>query len=77
MHKITDIKYLNNYQIKLKFDDSKEGYIDLAQYLWGEMFEPLKDLKYFKKLFIDKDTGTVTWPNGADIAPETLYDGVK
>ena len=39
------------------------------------MFEPLKDREYFRRFFLDG--GTVAWPDGADIAPETLYDMAK
>jgi len=37
------------------------------------VFEPLRDSAYFARLKADPEAGTVVWPNGADIAPETLY----
>jgi hypothetical protein len=37
------------------------------------MFEPLKDKKLFDQATVDAELETVTWPNGADIAPEFLY----
>jgi hypothetical protein len=46
--------------------------VDFEPWLAGPVFEPLKQPTYFKKFFIDG--GTVAWPNGADIAPETLYE---
>jgi len=39
------------------------------------VFEPLRDQAFFERSFIAG--GTVTWPNGADIAPETLYERAK
>ena len=46
--------------------------VDFSGWLRGPVFEPLRDLEYFQRFFVDG--GTVAWPNGADIAPETLYE---
>ena len=51
-----------------------EGDIDLEKELWGEVFEPLKDLTVFKTFQINAELNTIVWPNGADFAPEYLYE---
>jgi hypothetical protein len=67
--------YEGGFRIHLRFSDNVEGTLDLESWLDGPIFEPLKDRVYFQRFFIDG--GTVVWPNGADIAPETLYEAVK
>jgi hypothetical protein len=57
------------------FDDGIAGTIDFSDWLTGPVFQPLKDREYFSRFSVEG--GTVTWPNGADIAPETLYERVK
>ena len=48
--------------------------IDLEPYLWGPVFEPIRaDYKTFLDIAVDPRAGTVSWPNGADISPCTLY----
>ena len=64
--------YRGDYRIELVFQDGVQAVVDFAQWLDGPVFEPLRDREYFKRFFIDG--GTVAWPNGADIAPETLYE---
>jgi len=68
-------EYRGGHRIHLLFNDGMESTIDFLQWLEGPVFEPLKDPKYFQQFFLDG--GTVTWPNGADVAPETLYDRAK
>src|SRR5438552_3516375 len=58
-------------KIHLTFNDGLENTVDFAQWLDGPVFEPLKDRAYFQRFFLDG--GTVAWPNGADVAPETLH----
>jgi hypothetical protein len=59
------------FRLRVVFNDGTENTIDFAQWLEGPMFEALKAPEFFARYFIDG--GTVVWPNGADIAPETLY----
>jgi hypothetical protein len=68
-------EYRDGFRIHLTFNDSSEATLDFRQWLDGPVFEPLKDASYFRRFFIDG--GTVVWPNGADIAPETLYNAVQ
>ena len=72
---VTRAEYRGEYKIRLCFHDGVEKTIDFAQWLEGPIFEPLKDTGYFQRFFLDG--GTVSWPNGADIAPETLYEQAK
>ena len=64
-------EYRGGYRIWLVFNDGVQGTVDFSDWLTGPVFEPLKDAAYFERFFLDG--GTVAWPNGADIAPETLY----
>jgi hypothetical protein len=65
-------KYDAAFRIRLTFNDGLEASVDFRPWLSGPVFEPLKQVAYFRKFFVDG--GTVAWPNGADIAPESLYD---
>ena len=69
---VVQAEYRGGYRIHLFFNDSSEKTVDFREWLESPVFEPLKDPNYFKRFFVDG--GTVVWPNGADIAPETLYD---
>jgi hypothetical protein len=75
--RLIDASYVGGYKIHLKYADGVEGTIDLEDELWGEVFEPLRDLNQFKAFRLDSELDTLVWPTGADLAPEFLYASVS
>lgn len=73
--KVTEAKYIADYKVHLTFNNKKSGQINLEKHLDGEIFEPLKNIEYFKTFKIQGDT--LAWDNGADFAPEFLHDLLK
>lgn len=71
---IKHAKYLRDYQIQLKFSDGTELEVDLQNHLKGEIFEPLKNVSKFKQFRLHPELETIVWENGADLAPEFLYE---
>ena len=71
--RLSAMKYIAEYRLWLQFEDGCQGEIDLQPELWGEVFEPLRDVAYFKTVQLDKELNTICWGNGADFAPEFLY----
>ena len=71
---VTEARYERDYIVYLKFNDGAEGFVDLAEELYGEMFEPLKDMGLFRSVRLDPELRTIAWANGADFAPEFLHD---
>ncbi len=67
-------EYRGDYKIWLEFSDGASGVADLKDHLWGPVFEPLKDVDAFRKFALSDVFRTIVWENGADIAPEALYD---
>jgi hypothetical protein len=68
---VVKAEYRGGHRIRLTFNDGSEKTVDFRPWLNGPVFEPLKDERYFQRFFLEG--GTVGWPNGADIAPETLH----
>lgn len=74
MHFVTRASYATAHKLFVTFDDGVEKLVDLGPYLEGEIFEPLKDLAYFKRFTVNPDIDTVVWENGADFSPDFLYE---
>jgi hypothetical protein len=68
---------LDGYRLHIRFEDGTEGVVDLSKHLsFRGVFEPLKDLSYFREVRVDPSLGTVVWPNGADLDPDVLFSEV-
>ena len=76
LNDVTSIEYRQGYTYRITFDDGMSGDVDFTEYLsLGPIFVPLRELSYFRQARIEG--GTTAWPNGADVAPETLYERVE
>jgi hypothetical protein len=77
LHDVVGVEVGGEYRLRLTFDDGTVGEVDFAGRKWRGVFEPLQDPEYFARVAVDADSGTVTWPNGADMAPEPLYEQAR
>ena len=74
MIRITEVEPLDGFSLQLRFNDGAERVVDLADELWGPVFEPLKaDPALFRQVRVDEEMGTIVWPNGADMDPDVLH----
>lgn len=75
---ITEVRHLGGHRLLLRFEDGVQGEVDLASRIsFDGVFRPLRDVQYFAKVSVNRDIGTVVWPNGADLDPDVLYSLVK
>ena len=69
---VTDVEYLDDYTLRLRFNTGVEGIVNLESELYGAIFEPLRDTALFRQVRLT--SRTIEWPNGADFAPEFLLE---
>jgi hypothetical protein len=77
MADVINVRYVRDYTVWLEFDDGAQGEVDISRSFKGPVFEPLRNIEYFKQVRVNADLGTIVWPNGADVAPETLYERLQ
>lgn len=70
--RVRAVEHLDNYRVRVKFEDETQKELDLKSYLRGPIFESIRDnLSVFRSMKVNE--GTITWDNGADIDPDVLY----
>jgi len=74
MHYILDAIYHNEYKLRIRFENNEVRMVDFSEHLDGPIFEPLKDLGYFRLFKVNRDIDTIVWPNNADFSPDFLYE---
>ena len=74
---VIEARHVAGHTISIRFNDGAQGEVDLSGELYGEVFEPLKDVAYFASFRVHPELRTVVWPNGADFAPEFLRASLR
>jgi len=74
MHVVKNVTYVSGYKLLVTFEDGFVKLVDMEPYLDGEIFEPLKDIDYFKTVRVNPDINTIVWDNDADVSPDFLYE---
>ncbi|MGN6318708.1 DUF2442 domain-containing protein [Trinickia sp.] len=72
---VTTLKVLSGHRLEVSFADGLKGIVDMSKDKFSSVFAPLADESYFAQATICD--GVVVWPNGADIAPDVMYDEVN
>jgi hypothetical protein len=75
MQRVISVTPLDGFGLNITFDDGLRGTVSMRDRLFGPVFEPLRDEAAFRQVFVD-EFGAVCWPNGADLAPDALYERI-
>lgn len=65
------VEVIGDHRLRLTFEDGTVGDVAFDEREWRGVFEPLADPEIFAQVRVEM--GTITWPNGLDMAPEPLY----
>ncbi len=74
---VVEARYLGDYKVWLEFNDGRKGVVDLADELHGEEHTPLRNRDLFARFYLDYGLASIAWLDGADFAPEFLYDKLR
>jgi hypothetical protein len=75
---VVSVEPTERFRLRLTFDDGTVGEVEVGELVrFVGVFAPLRDRAEFRKVYVDAESGTVAWPNGADIDPLVLYSKVK
>jgi hypothetical protein len=73
--RIAEVRYLKDYELEISFSDGTVANLDLHERITrrGGVFEPLHNVEFFARVSVDREAGTLVWPNGVDLCPDVLY----
>ncbi len=71
---VTEVIFLSNGKVDITFSDGKNIVADIKPLLVGPIFDEIFMTNILDKGFVNPESGTLEWSNGAYIAPEALYE---
>jgi hypothetical protein len=74
---VVGVAVVGDHVLRLLFSDGTVGDVDFSVQRWTGVLEPLNDPVYLAQVMVDAEAGTIAWPDGIDLAPETLYEQAR
>lgn len=74
---VVGVAVVGDHVLRLLFSDGTVGDADFSAERWTGVLEPLNDPAYFARVAVDAEAGTIVWPDGLDLAPESLYEQAR
>jgi len=73
--RVCGVRHLKDYRLEISFSDGAVAELDFRRRIAGRggVFTPLESLEFFKQVTVDREAGTLVWPNGVDFCPDVLY----
>ena len=73
--RVADVRHVKDYELEISFSDGTVANLDLRARIAGRggVFEPLQSVDFFAQVSVDREAGTLVWPNGVDFCPDVLY----
>ena len=78
MKDVTAVEVLDGHRLLLTFEGGERREVDIASIVtFDGVFEPLREIDYFRRVRVEPDLGTITWPSGANLCPDVLYENSR
>lgn len=76
--RVTDVRHLGEFRLEISFSNDVSGVLDFWPRIRDRrgVFEPLRELEFFRQVRVDCESGTLCWPNNVDLCPDQLYRDV-
>ena len=73
--RVTGVRHVEDYKVEISFSDGTTAELDFRRRIVGRggVFAPLENVDFFKQVSVDREAGTLVWPNGVDFCPDVLY----
>lgn len=73
--RVSEVRHLKDYQLEVRFSDGTVAELDFRRRVVGRggVFKPLENVEFFRQVIVDREAGTLVWPNGVDFCPDVLY----
>ena len=73
--RVSGVRHVKDYELEISFSDGTVAELDFRRRIVGRggVFKPLENVDFFRQVAVDREAGTLVWPNGLDLCPDVLY----